>query len=100
MKLAMVLVGVAALLSVACKGGNAAKCEKGFAQMKEFSMSMMKALGGDKVKDMEGEIDKGKAPFMEKCNKLSGDALACIENTKDRMTDPKCAETFAQFKKK
>ena len=76
------------ILCAACKESKQDKCNKTWDRMNELAREMAKAFGGS---DADMPTDQDRKDFMDKCMKLSDEALACITDPAKAM-DPKCEE--------
>lgn len=92
------LVAVACAAAVGCgSSSKKARCERGFGQMKDVVTTMAKGMGmGDEAAK---ELDKAKPEFMAVCVDLPDEAVNCIANFKDKMTDEKCMAVLEDVKK-
>ncbi|MCC6525257.1 MAG: hypothetical protein IT373_21570 [Polyangiaceae bacterium] len=93
-----VLVGTAA-----CSRGKRDKCARGFDQMKEIRVSMARAfLQGDddsarKLDTLGAELDAERKDFLDLCETLPAEAVACLASPLSSMTEPHCQDVLGKL---
>ncbi|MBI4957465.1 MAG: hypothetical protein HY908_35990 [Myxococcales bacterium] len=98
------IVLLALTATTGCSKGKRGKCESAFDMMKEMATAMAKAFlkdeadGSKKIAEMEADLDKGKKEFLDMCENLPDEAVACLEDPMKSAEDPKCVEVLGKLK--
>ncbi|MBI4951696.1 MAG: hypothetical protein HY908_06655 [Myxococcales bacterium] len=104
MRKAWIGIVLAALVgAAACSRGKREKCARGFDQMKEIRVSMTRAFLQDdhdseaKLAALGAELDAERQGFLDLCETLPAEAVACLASPLSSMTEPHCQDVLGKL---